>query len=365
MHSDLRASGAVIVDLDALARNYRLLRRTVAPAGCGAVVKANAYGLGVGPVARRLLAEGCGHFFVATVAEGIELRDCLPDARIYVFEGASDSSLEALTDASLVPALNSLEQIERWRGCGRPAILHLDTGMNRLGLSGFDVRRLIETPSLLEGVQVEYLMTHLACADEPSHRLNDEQPRRFDELRARLPKAATSIGNSAGAFLGPSQRGDLVRAGIALYGGNPFASGDNPVEPVAALKARVLQTRTLDDAATVGYGATFAAASGARIAVLGVGYADGYPRALSNCGVASVSGYRVPVIGRVSMDSTCIDVSGVPEAAIAEGAWVELFGQDIALDDVARAAGTISYEILTSLGPRLERVYEGGDRSNG
>jgi alanine racemase len=362
MQIDSPATCAVVVDLDALARNYTLLRRTVAPSECGAVVKANAYGLGVARVAHRLHGEGCRHFFVATEAEGIELRAALgrgSDVRLYAFEGAARDDIGPLVEAEVVPVLNTLEQIARWRPTGRPAAIHIDTGMNRLGLARADVERLAAEPERLEGLVVERVMTHLACADESDHRLNADQPRLFDELRALLPEAGTSIANSAGAFLGPAQRGDLVRPGIALYGGNPFVDRRSPVEPVASLRARVLQLRHIDDVATVGYGATFAAARGSRTAVLGIGYADGYSRMLGNCGVASVAGRRVPVIGRVSMDLTAIDVSSVPEDEIAVGTWVELFGNDIAIDDVAEAAGTIAYELLTSLGSRVERIYVG------
>jgi alanine racemase len=360
MSTDSRAPGVVVVDLDALARNYALLAGTVHPAECGAVVKANAYGLGLGPVARRLHAAGCRRFFVATADEGIALRALLPEAIIYVFDGVMDADLDALVGADLVPVLNSLPQIERWRRAGRPAALHIDTGMNRLGLARADVERLGADPALLGGMPIDLVMTHLACADESDHGLNDSQPRLFDDLRARLPAARTSIGNSAGAFLSPRHRGDLVRPGIALYGGNPFTDRESPVEPVVSLRARVLQVREIAEVSTVGYGATFAAPRGSRMAVLGVGYADGYPRALSNCGVVSVAGHRAPVVGRVSMDLICVDVSALPAGAVAEGGWAELYGREIPIDHVAEAAGTISYELLTSLGPRLERIYEGG-----
>jgi alanine racemase len=354
-------SGRLVVDLDALARNYDLLRRSVAPAECGAVVKANAYGLGIAPVARRLFQEGCRRFFVATLAEGIELRGVLPTPRIYVFDGAMPDSASALAASALTPVLNSLEQVERWAASGGSAVLHIDTGMTRLGLSTADVEVLAARPARLRGIDVEYVMTHLACADEPEHALNGRQLAVFDALRSRLPNAKTSIGNSAGALSGGPHGGDLVRPGIALYGGNPFIGRPNPMAAVVAWQAPVLQMRTVDAPATVGYGATYAVESPGRIAVVEAGYADGYPRALSNIGVASIGGVRVPVVGRVSMDLLCLDVSAMPEGAVREGTYVDLIGGGISIDEVADAAGTISYEILTGFGARLQRVYLGAN----
>ncbi|HEY5569428.1 MAG TPA: alanine racemase [Gammaproteobacteria bacterium] len=359
MYSDAQASGVLIVDLDALARNYAALRRAAAPADCGAVVKANAYGLGLSPVARRLLHEGCRNFFVATLAEGLELRELAPRARIFVLEGVVAGAEPELAGAALVPVLNSLEQVERWSEAGGPAALHLDTGMTRLGLSAADVATLARDAKRLRNIEIECVMTHLACADEPEHSRNADQLAAFDRLRSVWPQAKTSIGNSAGAFLSEAHRGDLVRAGIALYGGNPFIAEPSPVEEVVALKARILQVRTLEEPATIGYGATYAAEPPARIAVVGIGYADGYPRSLGNSGIASVGGVRVPVVGRVSMDLACLDVSAVPAGRVREGMFVDLIGGGIGLDEVAAAAGTISYEILTRFGARLKREYRG------
>jgi alanine racemase len=285
------------------------------------------------------------------------LRPLLPSARIYVFEGVVDGANDEIISADLIPALSSLSQVRRWSGSGRRAVLHIDTGMNRLGLSASDVGELSRQTELLEGIEIVSIMTHLACADEPEHPLNEEQLRVFDALRAELPAAPTSIGNSAGALLGRAFHGDLVRPGIALYGGNPVGGGTNPMDTVVTVKATVLQMRTLDTSATVGYGATFAAPPGTRVAVVGLGYADGYRRSLSNGGLAHVAGVTVPIIGRVSMDLLCVDFSMVPPDAAGEGSLVELIGPNVLLDDVAEAAGTIGYELLTGLGPRLQRVY--------
>jgi alanine racemase len=360
--SEPEPTGVLVVDLDALARNYAKLRRLAAPAECAAVVKADAYGLGMEAVARRLYREGCRRFFVATQAEGVALRAILAEASIYVFAGPDAGAEPALRAAGLTPVLNSLEQVERWaRGGGSgPAVLHIDTGMARLGLEAAEVDALAGScASLVRGLEIEYVMTHLACADEPEHSLNRRQLDEFDRLRNKLPAAKTSIGNSAGILLGGEHCGDLVRPGIGLYGGNPCAAGANPMEPVVTLEGRILQMRTVTEATTVGYGATHVAMPPCRLAVVGVGYADGYPRSLGNRCAAAFAGRRLPVVGRVSMDLMCLDASAVPPAQIAVGDYVELLGPAVPLDDVAAAAGTVGYEILTGLGQRLARRYVG------
>jgi alanine racemase len=348
------------IDLDALARNYRMLRERAKPGECAAVVKANAYGLGVERVARRLLREGCRRFFVATFAEAKELRAVAPDADIGVFEGALPSTADALAEIEARPVLNTLEQIELWRGKGR-ALLHLDTGMNRLGLRAADVAALAERKDLLDSLTVDFIVTHLACADEPEHPLNGEQLARFEQLRAALPHARTSIGNSAGTLIDAAHRGDLARPGIALYGGNPFSDRPNPMEAVVTVTAPILQLHDVVEAEPVGYGATYVANPPARIAVVGIGYADGYPRNLGNNAAAAVQGRRVPVVGRVSMDLLSLDVGALPRESVAVGDAVELIGPTVGVDEVAAAAGTISYEILTGLGARLAREYVESD----
>ena len=351
-------SATLLIDLDALARNYARLRAAAAPSECAAVVKADAYGLGVAPVARRLLAEGCKRFFVATASEAAELRALAPSAEIYVLEGARDGEVDTLASARATPVLCSLEQVERWRGRGR-ALLQIDTGMGRLGLSSRDVEALERRPDLLAGIEIELVVTHLACADEPDHPLNCLQLEAFDRLRRRLAAARVSIGNSAGALTGVAQRGDVVRPGIGLYGGNPFADRPNPFESVVTLSAPIVQLREVDAAQTVGYGATFGVAPPARLAVVALGYADGYPRALGNRGVVAIGGRRAPVVGRVSMDLICCDVTALPHDLVRVGAPVEAVGPNVPLDEVAAAAGTIGYEILTRLSPRLKREYRG------
>ena len=349
------------IDLDALAANYLALRAVARPASVAAVVKANAYGLGVGPVAAALVGVGCDSFFVSSLAEGLELRDLQPAVRVLVLEGAG-GAVEACLAARLVPVLNTVAEVREWvaRAGAAPAVLQLDTGMNRAGLDAADVAELGTEPALLAGLRIELLMTHLACADEPGHPLNRQQLERFRTLRASLPTAPTSIGNSAGIWLGPEFRGDLVRPGLALYGGRPMASGPNPMRPVVRLSARVLQLRELGESASVGYGASARLGPAARIATVGAGYADGYPRALGNRGYAAIAGVRLPVVGRVSMDLTTLDVSALPAGALAVGDSVDLLGGGVPLEDAAELAGTVGYELLTRLSTRLVRRYHGG-----
>lgn len=357
MQIEAPAAAIVRIDLDALASNYRLLCRQAVPAECAAVVKADGYGLGISGIVRRLLREGCRKFFVATLAEVAELRALAPDVSIYVLEGAVLAAVDELVALRATPVLSSLEQIERWRGRGR-ALLHIDTGMSRLGLSAAEVRALAGKKDPLQGIELEYVLTHLACADEPEHPQNRGQLALFDELRRLLLPAKTSIGNSAATFIDAAHRGDLVRPGIALYGGNPFVDRANPMACVVTLLAPILQIREIEsEAVTVGYGATYVAKPPARLAVLGSGYADGYPRSLGNRASAALNGRRVPVVGRVSMDLICVDVSALPRDSVRVGDFVELIGPTVGLDEVAEAAGTISYEILTGLGKRLIRQY--------
>jgi alanine racemase len=226
-------------------------------------------------------------------------------------------------------------------------------------LSSREVDELARRPELLAGIEVELVVTHLACADEPDHPLNRQQLEAFDSLRRRLPSARASIGNSAGTMNGGAQRGDVVRPGIGLYGGNPFTERPNPFEPVVTLNAPIVQIRDIDTVQTVGYGATFGVAPPARLAIVALGYADGYPRALGNRGVVAIASQHAPVIGRVSMDLLCCDVTALPPEVVRVGAPVEALGPNVLLDDVAAAAGTIGYEILTRLSPRLKREYRG------
>ncbi len=353
------------VDLDAIAANYRQLAAKAAPAECAAVVKADAYGLGLAEVAQALRHAGCRTFFVAMLDEGMALRALLADATIYVLDGLHGADPAAFVAAGLRPALVSLAEIDAWLGAvgddtAAHAGLHLDTGMSRLGLPADELDRLAADRPLLERLRPTLVMSHFACADTPDHPLNHEQPRRFRDALARLQLrhgVVRSLAASSGIFLGPDHAFDLVRPGAALYGIAPLADQPNPMRQVVRLQARILQDRRVDAGSTVGYGATHRFARPARLATIGVGYADGFMRALSNRGGVYIGGRRASIVGRVSMDLVTVDVTGIPEAVSRVGAWVDLIGPHNAVDTVAAEAGTIGYEILTSLGRRYRRRY--------
>ena len=338
------------VNRDALAANYRRYRAAVA-GDCGAVVKADGYGLGAEEAAAVFERLGCRHFFVATAAEGLALRKVLQNGVIYVLDGVVPETARPLAGAGLVPVVNHERQLAAWAPFrDRDVAVHVDTGMNRLGFP-------VGVPaSAFVGFRVSLLMTHLACADAPAHPLNEIQLQRFAGVAERFPGIATSIGNSAGSLLDERYHGDLARPGIGLYGGSPWLNESNPFQPVATLEATVVQVREVAAGESVGYGATWSSAKSRRLAVLGAGYADGLPRCLSNCGEAAVAGKRCPIVGRVSMDLAVVDVTG---AEVGVGDWVELFGAELPIDEVARQADTIAYELLTGIPPRVQRVYEG------
>jgi len=350
------ASGRVEIDLGALARNYATLAAAASPGRCAAVVKADAYGLGVAPIVRCLRAAGCRHYFVATPAEGVQLRQLILDDQVFVLNGLQGSAPEEFIAAGLQPVLNTRAELRQWGSAG-PAAVHIDSGMSRLGLSADDVDSLRLEADRAPEVDVRYVLTHLACADEPGHALNRAQLRSFNDLRQLWPAAKTSIGNSAGVLLGEGFRSDLARPGIALYGGNPFRREISSIEPVVTVKARILQLRDIDAGSSIGYGASFVAKGKMRVATVGIGYADGYMRSLSNCGVVEVAGQRAPVVGRISMDLVCVDVTTLSRDAVSEGDWATMIGGSVSLEEVAALAGTIDYEILTTLGARLERIY--------
>jgi len=342
------------VDLAALQANYRLFHSTGREKAVGAVVKADAYGLGAARVASALSAAGCRHFFVATAAEGADLRTALPEEHIYVFEGATTDNVATLVAARLIPVVNDEHQLARWQPHrARPVAVQIDTGMSRLGFS-----RDLE-PTALAGFDVCLLMSHFACADEPEHPQNRVQRGRLDELVRRFPGIPTSFGNSAAALTGQAAESDVARPGIGLYGGNPFSDRAHGLKTVARFEGSVLQLRSVQPGEGVGYGMTAVAKALMRLAIVGMGYADGVPRLLSNRGSFAWGGVRCPIVGRVSMDLTAVDVSGCPKPP-QPGDWMECFGDSVSVDEVADWAETISYEILTGIRPRATRLYEQG-----
>jgi alanine racemase len=358
-------TGLITVDLQAIVENWRQMAFRVGP-GCmtGAAVKADAYGLGVIPVAGALAAAGCRWFFVATPDEGVTLAQSLaksaPDARVAVLSGPIPGTARELAAyANLIPVLNDIGQISAWHAAapGRAAILQLDTGMARLGLPPEEIDRLAADPSLLGGMPVAAVISHLACADEPDHPLNAIQLASFTAAAARLPAAPRSLAASSGIFLGAGYHFDLVRPGAALYGLNPTPSQTSPMRQVVGIKAKILQVREIDAGRTVGYGATYAADRPRRVATLGVGYADGVLRAGSNAARVFLGPVAIPVIGRISMDLVTVDVSAVPPQWVLPGGFVDVLGPQYGADDLARDCGTIGYEVLTRLSRRLLRLY--------
>jgi alanine racemase len=354
----------VTVDLRALAANWRELAALAAPAECAAVVKADAYGIGIERAAPALAAAGCRTFFVALPEEGRRVRAVAPGSDVYVLNGFFAEAVDVYRNAALRPVLNSLEEIEAWgRLAGpSPSAVQVDTGMNRLGLSLRDAAELARMPALHAAFAPRLLISHLACADTPNNPLNRAQLAAFQAVQAELPALPASLANSAGIVLGPEYRLDMVRPGIALYGAE-FAMDRTPLAPVVTVEARVLQVRDAAAGETVGYGAGERLARDGRVAIVSAGYADGYLRAAGSSNAragafAVVRGRRAPVIGRVSMDLIAVDVTGVP--GVCRGDWAELFGPNMPVDEVARAAGTIGYELLTGLSRRAERVYVGG-----
>ncbi len=361
MTSDIR----LIIDLGAIAANWRDLARLVAPAACAAVVKADAYGLGIGQVAPALWQAGCRSFFVAHLSEGIGLREVLPGAEIFVLNGIPPGEEDAGFAAGLTPVVNGLEDLARLKmassgRCELPIALHIDTGINRLGLNHEELVRLRAEPELLARVRVVLAMSHLVISEAPAHPLNRRQQERFARALPSLPAAHASLANSSGIFLGPAFHFELVRPGAALYGVNPLPGRANPMRSVVTLKARVLKLQDVAPGETVGYGADFLVTRPSRIATLSIGYADGLPRRLGNRGHVFAAGTMLPIVGRVSMDTMTVDATELPGGMLAAGAFVEVIGPHVAVDRIAADADTIGYEILTGLGSRAARVYVNG-----
>ena len=360
--SEERAAGALLtVDLGAIDANYRLLRLRVGPASCGAVVKADAYGLGAAMVAPTLFAAGCRHFFVAHLDEALALRTTLPrEVGLYVMHGVFEGGEAECAAHGIVPVSNSLAQLERWaaqaRRTGRrlPTVLQIDTGMARFGFAAAD---LAAARDVLEPLALAFTMSHLACADTPEHPANAAQLARFQAARALLPPAPGTLAASSGIFLDAGFHCDLVRPGAALYGVSPNPQLANPLRPVVRLDAKIVQLRNVPAGTPVGYGHTATTTTPARLATIAVGYADGYLRSGGNHGAAWFGDIALPVMGRISMDSIVLDASDLPQGALKEGDMVELIGPHRSVDAVAADAGTIGYEILTSLGRRYYRRY--------
>jgi alanine racemase len=368
--SDPETGGTLTVDLDAIADNWQTLTRRLLAVECGAVVKANAYGLGLEPVTARLAQAGCKTFFVADVAEARRARSRARDAAIYVLNGFSPEAAHAFAELDVQPVINSTMELAEWdafistHGWRGGAAIHIDTGMNRLGMSAEEAAALaLRLQQQNHGITL--LMSHLACAEVPDHPLNASQIRLFRELRMLYHGVPASLANSAGIFIGDTAHFDLARPGAALYGINPTPGRDNPMRNVLTLSARILQVRKVPQGESVGYGATWNAKRASRIAVAALGYADGLLRAGSGLdrkagGSAIVAKKRCPIVGYISMDLACIDVTDLPDNAVRRGSSAVFIGEDLPIDEVAAPAGTIGYEVLVRLGSRCHLAYRGG-----
>jgi len=377
----LETSGVLTIDLAAIVKNWKAMANRVVPADCAAVVKADAYGCGIDKVAAALAGAGCTTFFVAHLAEARQVRAVVHDAAIYVLNGLPPETAPLFAEINARPVIGSVAEFVEWDAYrtathwGGGAALHFDTGMNRLGFP------LAEAPLFTARVKmpdhgIALVMSHLACADVPNHPLNAKQIEAFRDLRFMFRGTPTSLANSSGIFLGPAAHCDMVRPGAALFGVNPTPAAANRMEPVVNLKAGIVQVREVPRGETVGYGATWTAARAARVAIVSVGYADGYPRAADGAGAgakaaskpaesgvksdafALIAGRRCPLAGRVSMDLMAFDVTRLPEQEVRRGADATLIGDGITVDDVAEWSGTIGYEVLTRLGRRYRRQWK-------
>jgi alanine racemase len=368
--NDPETGGTLTVDLDAIADNWQTLTRRLFAVECGAVVKANAYGLGLEPVTARLAKAGCKTFFVADVAEARRARNRAHEAAIYVLNGFSPEAANAFAELNVQPVINSTVELAEWdafvatQGWRGGAAIHIDTGMNRLGMSAEEGAALALRLQQ-ENHGITLLMSHLACAEVRDHPLNASQIRLFRELRMLYHGVPASLANSAGIFIGDTAHFDLARPGAALYGINPTPGRDNPMRNVLTLSGRILQVRKVAQGESVGYGATWNAKRASRVAVAALGYADGLLRAGSGLdrkagGSAVVARKRCPIVGYISMDLVCIDVTDLPDNAVRRGDSATFIGENLPIDEVAASAGTIAYEVLVRLGPRCHLAYRGG-----
>jgi alanine racemase len=365
------ANGVLTVDLDAIIANWRKLEKTAVPAECASVVKANAYGCGAEQVARALAGAGCKTFFVATIDEARVVRAAVPNAAIYALSGFFQNTGEEYARIDCKPVIGDLNELAEWdvfcrrSGWSGGAAIHIDTGMNRLGLTVTEAQGII--PRINAGDHgITLVMSHLASAEHLNNPLNAKQLTAFREIASLFSGVPASLANSSGVFLGAQFQFDLVRPGAALYGINPTPEADNPMQPVVELKARIVQIRNVEKGETVGYGGTWTARRPTRIAIVSAGYADGYFRAASaNDGTRGaevvVAGKRCPIAGRVSMDLIAVDVTDLDKNAARRGHLVTLIGEGITVDELAHHFGTIGYEVITSLGRRFARVYKGGN----
>lgn len=334
-----------------MAENWRFFKKRAPNAAVAAVVKADAYGLGAVAASRALAQAGARVFFTATFGEALRVRKALGEGpQIFVLNGPNEKDVAQYADAKLTPILNSIAQIKIWNARG-PAGLHIDTGMNRLGLGP---EELAQSMVALKGTSLALVMSHLACGSDLKHEMNATQLKRFIDAASLFPQAPLSLSATAGALIGPEYHFDLIRPGVGLYGSGGLDADNPQLIPAALIEAPILQVRDVEPGESFGYGATFTAAQKMRTATVALGYADGYLRSLGGRGYGVLGGGKRPILGRVSMDLTIIDVTGCAEAA--PGAMVEFLGPNAPLDEIAALAGTASYEILTTFAGTVRKT---------
>lgn len=367
------ATGVITIDLPQIRANWRALAQRVAPAGCAAVVKADAYGLGAARIIPALYRAGCRNFFVATIDEARKAQGYTPGATIYVLDGILPGSAADIAAIGARPVMTGIEEARSWAALATgdvtapPAALHVDTGLHRLGIGEAELDSLLADDGLVRRLDIALVMSHLACADEAGHPMNRTQLEAFRRLRAKVPKARASLAASDGLMLGRDYHFDLVRPGYALYGGQASPNRTTPVGPVVRVSVRILQVHEVLAGGTIGYSASYRALTPRRIATIAAGYADGVFRHASagngeTGGAVSIRGQLAPIVGRVSMDLVTVDITEIEGPLPGRGDFVDLVGPGLPLETVGSGAGSIGYEVLTRLGARFHRNYvDAGD----
>jgi len=357
------ATGFLEIDTKAIAHNYRTLQSMMPRTTCSAVLKADAYGFGIKAVAPVLMNQGCQSFFVAHLEEGLFLRSLLKESHIYVLSGFLPETEDLFIESSLIPILNDFEMVTSWAKKAQewdkklPCALHFDTGMHRSGFDRIDLAKLIESLDLLKALDVHFVMSHLTSSHDPNHPMNAEQKKTFDHLRRHFPNAKASLVDTGGIYLGNSYHYDLARPGKGLFGLFTPPKEAAPLQTCVKLFARILQIRNAHKGETVGYGATHSLTRESKLATLGIGFADGYNRRLSNNAHVNIEGHEAPVVGRISMDYTVVDVTDIPKPLCFVGGWAELVNETLTLDSLAHSIDIISRELSTGFGSRLHRIY--------
>lgn len=352
-------TGVLEIDTQAIVKNYTKLKSMLGPSTCIPVLKANAYGFGMKEISHLLIQHGSHAFFVAHLEEGLELRKHAPEATIYVLSGVLHNTEALFVDQNLVPVLNSFDMLSRWHNLSQnlnqslSAVLHFDTGMHRLGFDSKDLSKLLESPHLLNSLDIHFIMSHLASSGDPSDPMNEKQREIFESLHRQFPTIKASLADTGGIYLGKPYHYEISRPGKGLFG---LFNKPN-LEPCATLYGQVLQTHLAQKGESVGYGAIQNLSRESRLATVGIGFADGYDRRLSDNAHVHIGEFNAPVVGRISMDYTVIDITDVPESLCYPGSWVELVGKSNNLDALAQSIGTISRELSTGFSSRLHRIY--------